>query len=79
MATHKDTTTQVLERIEGKLDQQAKRCHDHHLQIQELYGIGRMNEKEIACIKTERRTLVWVAGLIGAGLSFIFDLFIRKS
>jgi len=74
------------EDIKVLFDKQAQRCEEHgqgirsiSKRIDDIVNEVMSNKQEIACIKTERRTLVWLAGIFGAVLSFIVDLIIRRN
>jgi len=73
------------EEIKELFEKQMARCEEHgnciqsiSKRIDDLVNKVMENEKEIACIKTEKRTLVWVAGIVGAVISFVVDLFVRR-
>ncbi len=67
------------EDIKKLFEEHFTRCNEHKRLLIKIGDKVTANSKDIACMKTERKALIFGAGILSVICTYIMDLFLRRS
>ena len=68
----------LFDKWQGRCEDHAKRFDKLDEKLDKALEVMTKNREDIACIKAERRVIVWLAGVLGAVLTFIANVIYKK-